>query len=353
MPSSATRTARNATGSVRWVDRHRLAVTPTPLQPADRLGSELGFEPAMLWVKRDDLTGLAGGGNKVRKLEYLLADATRQGCDVLVTAGAVQSNHARTTAAAACAAGLGCVLVLRGDPHDPALPDGNVVLDELFGAEIDWVDSDDPADAERQLAETCVRLAGQGRRPYEIPLGGASAVGTLGYVRAAAELASQAPIGSLVYTVTGTGGTHAGLVVGLGPHHRVRGDDVGALDDVVARMDELIPAVAALAGLPQPRGALQLDRTRIGDGYGQSSPASLEAIGLAARLEALVVDPVYGAKALAGLIADRRSGRLPPDKPVVFLHTGGLPSVFAHAHAREVAGAGGGTRTLTSFDTRS
>ncbi len=303
-----------------------LAHAPTPLEPMRRLGQILGFDRDMLWVKRDDLTGLAGGGNKARKLEYLVADALAQGCDTLVTGGAAQSNHVRMTAAAARVAGLACVAVLGGVAPDR--DEGNLVLDRLFDLEIVWVGGYDAFELEQVLAETAMRLRSEGRKPYEIPLGGASPIGTLGYVDAADELAGHAPSGSVVYTATGTGGTQAGLVVGFGHHSRVHGVDVGAIPDVADRIMAIIPEVASLTGRPWPDGALELDTSQIGRGYGAHTDAAREALTLAARHEGLVLDPVYAGKALAGLVADRRSGRLPADQPVVFLHTGGLPSVF-------------------------
>jgi D-cysteine desulfhydrase family pyridoxal phosphate-dependent enzyme len=306
--------------------RYPLATLPTPLEPLPRLGRALGFDDGALWVKRDDLAGRGGGGNKVRKLEYLVADALARGARTLVTAGAAQSNHVRLTAAAAGRAGLDCVAVLGGTRPDE--PEGNLVLDALFGAELVWTGTYEPAVVERTLAETTLRLATEGRHPYEIPLGGANEIGTLGYVVAAGELAAQAPIGSIVYTATGTGGTHTGLAVGFGHHDRVHGVDVVALDDVAHRIDALTPGVAGLAGRPLPAGHLHLDRSQVGAGYGDHTRAGREAADLAARLEGLVVDPVYSAKALAGLVADRREGRLASHQPVVFLHTGGLPSVF-------------------------
>lgn len=304
-----------------------LAVTPTPLQPMARLGEALGFAPGALWVKRDDLTGLAGGGNKARKLEYLVGDALARGCDTLLTGGAAQSNHVRMTAAAACIAGLECVAVLGG--IEPDGYDGNLVLDRMYGADLVWAGSYDADLIETMMAETCVRLAGDGRRPYEVPLGGASDVGTLGYVVAAGEIQSEAPIGSIVYTAVGSGGTQAGLVVGFGHHQRVRGVDVGAIADVDARISSLVAATASLAHRPMPDGHLQLDRSQIGHAYGVPTDAAREAIEMAARVEGLLLDPVYSGKALAALVADRRSGVVPPDQPVVFVHTGGLPSLFA------------------------
>ncbi len=307
-------------------ERLELAALPTPLQSLPRLGAALGFAPEMLWVKRDDLTALAGGGNKARKLEYLVADAVAQGADTLVTAGAAQSNHVRTTAAAACQAGLRCVAVLAGkETHDLQ---GNLLLDELLGLEHVWVAGYDAHAVERALAETTTRLIREGAKPYAIPLGGASAVGSRGYVRAARELEGEMPADAIVYAATGTGGTQAGLAVGFGSHVTVRGVDVGAIPDVADRINRLIPAIAALEGVPVPGGNVQLDASQVGEAYGAFTDAGREAIRLAARTEGLILDPVYSGKAMAGLIADRRADRVPANAPVVFLHTGGFPSVF-------------------------
>jgi 1-aminocyclopropane-1-carboxylate deaminase/D-cysteine desulfhydrase-like pyridoxal-dependent ACC family enzyme len=287
-------------------------------------------------MKRDDLTGLAGGGNKARKLEYLVGDALARGCDTLLTGGAAQSNHVRMTAAAACGVGLDCVAVLGGAPPD--LPDGNLLLDHLFGAQLVWAGAYDAEMLETMMTETCMRLTDEGRRPYEVPLGGASDVGTLGYVVAAGEIASEAPIGSVVYTATGTGGTQAGLVVGFGHHARVRGVDVGAIDDVDDRIAALVAATASLARQPLPEGHLHLDRSQIGGGYGRPTDEGREALELCARLEGIVLDPVYSGKAMAALVADRRSGALAAHQPTVFVHTGGLPSLFADRYRSWLAG---------------
>ncbi|MCU0270446.1 MAG: pyridoxal-phosphate dependent enzyme [Acidimicrobiales bacterium] len=303
-----------------------LAGLPTPLQPLPRLGRALGFDEGALWVKRDDLTALAGGGNKARKLEHLVADALARGADTLVTGGASQSNHVRMTGAAARAAGLRCVAVLGGLPGEA--PEGNLLLDALLGIELVWAQAYDGAAIEAAIDAACTRLATTGVVPYPVPLGGASPVGTLGYVRAADEIAGAAPTGAVVYTATGTGGTQAGLVVGFGDHDRVRGVDVGALPDVDARITELVAAVAELADRAPPAGCVQLDRSHIGAGYGDLTPEVHEAIHLAAATEGLVLDPVYSGKALAGLMADRRRGLLAAWQPTVFLHTGGLPSLF-------------------------
>ncbi|MDQ1402492.1 MAG: D-cysteine desulfhydrase [Actinomycetota bacterium] len=322
------------------MDRTPLAHLPTPLERADRLGAALGFDDGRLWVKRDDCTGLAGGGNKARKLEYLCADALAQGCDVLVTGGGRQSNHVRMTAAAANRLGLAATLVLSS--NEPSHPTGNVVLDYLLGADLVWVGDRDYYGCEAAIDETCERLAAEGRRPYRMPIGGASPVGAMGYVAAAdevsAQLAASGAIVDVVVVADGSGGTHAGLVAGLGDHRRVLGVDVGTRPD----LDEQVPAkateVATLAGRAAPTGVVWLDHDRFGDGYGAPTPACREALDLAARYEGLVLDPVYTGKAMAGLVAARRDDRIAADATTVFLHTGGLPALFAAAYADWIRG---------------
>ena len=343
--------------------RVALAHLPTPLEPLERLGHHLGLAPGTLWVKRDDMTGLAGGGNKARKLEFLCADALDQGCDMLVTGGGLQSNHVRMTAAAANRLGLGCVVVLAGArPDDPT---GNVVLDELLGPEIIWATQGlrgpnaetglrgpnagdisaamDYQGVERAIAEVCRRLAADGRRPYGMPIGGASAVGALGYVSGATELAGQAAERAgglaLVVTADGSGGTHAGLVAGLGDHARVLGVDVGSRTDLEEYVTAKASETAALAGLDPPTGAVRVDLRHAGPFYGSFTDGCREALHLAARLEGLVLDPVYTGKAMAGLVAACREGTV-PDDPVVFLHTGGLPALFAEGAPAWVRGTG-------------
>ncbi len=306
-------------------------VRPTPVEPLDRLGAALGLPAGTLWVKRDDLTGLAGGGNKVRKLEYLCADAVSSGCDVLVTGGGRQSNHVRVTAGAANRLGLGCRVVLAGDRSDA--PSGNVLLDELLGADIVWGGDLEYYALEGAIEATCAVLSAEGRHPYRVPVGGASTVGELGYVAAAREIVEQLPDVALVVTADGSGGTHAGLVGGLGDHARVLGVDAGTRPDLVDRVPEQAAKAAAAAGLPPPVGAMQLDGARIGSGYGAPTPACREALHLAATLEGLLLDPVYTGKAMAGLVAAARERRLPDEGRVVFLHTGGLPAIFARTYA--------------------
>ncbi len=318
--------------------RTELAHLPTPLARMDRLAAVLGLPEGSLWIKHDDLTGVAGGGNKVRKLEYLAAAALAAGADTLVTGGGRQSNHVRLTAAVANRLGLAATVVLASDR--PEQPTGNVVLDEVLAPHFVWAGDLDYYGLEAAIADASDVVAGQGHRPYAIPVGGASATGALGYVAAADELTAQlaAQAGDdrgrpLVVVADGSGGTHAGLVAGLGDHDRVLGVDVGTRPD----LDDAVPAMAAatatLAGRPAPVGAVRLDHDRIGDGYGAPSDACREALDLIARSEGVLLDPVYTGKALAGLIAAVRDGRIDGSAPTVFLHTGGLPALFSPRYA--------------------
>jgi D-cysteine desulfhydrase family pyridoxal phosphate-dependent enzyme len=321
--------------------RLALAVLPTPLEPADRLAAALGMRPGALWVKRDDVTGLGGGGNKARKLEYLCADAVDKGADTLVTGGGPQSNHARMTAAAANRLGLGCAVVMAGPRPDPAV--GNVLLLELFGPEIVWTAArEGPMDyyaIEASIDDACERLSATGRRPYRMPIGGASPVGALGYVRAVGELRDQAAVAfdgaqpEIVVVADGSGGTHAGLAAGLGDLDLVLGVDVGARPD----LDEVVPAkaveVARLAGIADPRGTARIDHDRVGGSYGAPTEECRAAVLLAARQEGLILDPVYTGKAMAGLIAARRNGTIAAGTRTVFVHTGGMPALFSPAYA--------------------
>jgi L-cysteate sulfo-lyase len=301
-----------------------LAHLPTPLEPADRLGAALGLPPGRLWVKRDDCTGLATGGNKARKLELLVADAIAGGCDVLVTAGGPQSNHARSTAAAAARAGMGCVLAFNSDP--PASVEANQLLDVIYGAERRFQGPIAMDDLDAAVERIAGELRADGRRPYVIPVGGSSPLGASAYVTAADEIVTQ--LGHedlLVVTATGTGGTQAGLAARLG-HDRVLGIDVGALADPLAAVRRLAIAVAGLRGLPAPTREPRLVRDQIGAGYGAATDACRAAIRLAARTEGLLLDPVYSGKAMAGLMALPRSAL--EGRAVVFLASGGVPALF-------------------------
>lgn len=313
-----------------------LAHVPTPLEAMDRLGAQLGFDAGCLWVKRDDCTGLAGGGNKARKLEYLCADALAQGCDTLVTGGGRQSNHVRMTAAAANKVGLRCTVVLAST--SPAHPTGNVVLDHVLGPDIVWAGPLDYYGTEGAIDAACEALAADGRRPYAMPVGGASTIGALGYVDAADELREQLPDVDLVVVADGSGGTHAGLVAGFGDHRSVLGVDVGTRPDLDDQVPDKAAAAAASAGRSAPIGRVQIDHEHFGDDYGAMTDDCRHAIDLAARLEGLVLDPVYSGKAMAGLIAARQSGRIAADQHVVFVHTGGMPALFARAYADWIRG---------------
>jgi len=317
----------------------QLSHWPTPLDPAPRLSVALGLEPHDLWIKRDDLTDL-GGGNKVRKLEYLVADALATGATVLVTSGGAQSNHARATAAAAARVGLGSVLVLGGTAL--AGRPGNLALEELLGAEVVLAEGLSGPSLDRRVEEVVERLRAAGERPAVLPFGGSSAVGASGYVACAAELHQQAPDAANVVVAVGSGGTMAGLVTGLGAE-RVLGIDTGAVIDPTERVSAL---VAELGGTP---GALRLDRDQAGAGYGRLTTAAATAMRTAARTEGLLLDPVYTGKALAGLASAVSEGIVRPGERTVFVHTGGLPGLFGHPFAAELAAVviGSGRREST------
>ena len=333
------------------MNRFALAHLPTPLESADRLGSALELEPGRLWVKRDDLTGLATGGNKARKLEILLADALAAGADTLVTAGGPQSNHARTTAAAAAREGLGCVLAFNSDP--PPRVEANQVLDAVFGAERRFLGQMPMEELNGAVEGIAEELRAAGRRPYVIPIGGSSALGASAYATAAEEILAQVGNAAghqdvVVVTATGSGGTHAGLAARLG-HERVVGVDVGALADPAAIVRRLAAEVAALIGRPVPTGEPWLIQDQVGAGYGAPTDACREAILLAARTEGLLLDPVYSGKAMAGLIALARGGGHPPAgrgslyaRAIVFLASGGTPALFASRYERWLTAASDG-----------
>jgi len=336
--------------------QRRLAVLPTPLEDATRLRDALGGRrrcPRIL-VKRDDLTGLGLGGNKARKLDFLLGDALARGATSVITTGAAQSNHARMTAAAARRSGLDVDLVLTS-AEDPAPLEGNLLLDHLFGARVHMVPAVDPMLAVghddavvQQVAES---LVARGGRPYVIAVGGSSAVGALGYVAGMAELAGQlAALGvepRRLYFGSGSRGTQAGLTLGahlLGVSCELHGVAVsGGEPEKIERARRVATQAAALLGADESVAEARFftDQNFIGDGYGLPTPEGLEAILLAARTEALVLDPTYTSKALAALIAHVRSGELSPEDTVVFLHTGGAPATLTTKAAAALATAPG------------
>ena len=313
--------------------RVRLGHLPTPLEPLERLSRELGGP--LLLVKRDDCTGLAFGGNKTRKLEFLFADALEAGADAVITAGGLQSNHVRQTAAAANKLGLACHLVLQRyvDRDDPAyLESGNLLLDGLLGAELHFP----PPEVSRDdvMARLAEDLRAKGAKPYVIPAGGSNAIGGLGYAAAAGEILAQAEalgceVGGIVFA-TASGGTQGGLVAGLASLDagvEVVGVNVDVLDEALAgKIAAVANGTAALLGLDDVDLAARVTIVDEygGDGYGLPTPAMQEAVRRLARLEGLILDPVYTGKAMAGLIDLVGQGRFDPSRAVVFMHTSPL-----------------------------
>lgn len=309
--------------------RVALATLPTPLQPAPRLSEAAGVP---ILIKRDDLTGLGVGGNKVRKLEYLLADALERGADTLVTGGGRQSNHAALTALAAARAGLAAHLVFYGQPGD-GRPQGNGVLNALAGAQITYTGDDERSSVDAALEQVAADLRTAGRTPYVIPRGGATALGCAGYLRASLELAGQlADLGvapQRLVVATGSCGTQAGLELGarwLQAAYRIVGVTVSRpRSECLARITDLSRACAELVGLRSIAvdGVEVLDGY-IGAGYGKPTEEGHAATELLARCEGLLLDPVFTAKAMAALLDLARDG----GGPIVFWHTGGAPTAF-------------------------
>lgn len=309
---------------------------PTPLEYLPRLSDHLGRD---IFIKRDDVTPVALGGNKLRKLEYLAADALRQGADVLLTAGAIQSNHVRQTAAVAAKLGLKCVALLE-NPIDTAsenyLSNGNRLLLELMETEVIMVDALHDPDA--QLAEHATRLEAQGFRPYVVPVGGSNALGALGYVECAQELAHQSEgvvDFAAVVVASGSAGTHAGLAVGLElllPETELIGVTVSRRaaeqrPKVEAIRQQLSASLALTTSAP-----VTLWDDYFAPQYGMPNEEGLEAIRLLARLEGIFLDPVYTGKAMAGLIDGISQQRFMREGPIAFIHTGGAPALFAYHH---------------------
>jgi len=307
--------------------RLRLGSWPTPLEPAPRLATALGLGPDDLWIKRDDLIGLGGGGNKVRKLEYTLGSAVAAGAGTVITSGAPQSNHARLTAAAAARCGLEAVLVLVGDK--PADARGNLLLDGILGAELIWAGHLGHDELAARVEQEAATRTNDGHPAAVIPFGGSSVLGARGYVRAGEELLHQAPEMSTVVVAVGSGGTMAGLVHALGAP-RVLGVDTGAVIDGRERVAAM---VAGLDGADAAPNDLRWDPDQVGAGYGTLVPAVRSALTLFARSEGIVLDPVYTGRAAAGLVQSVAAGEIRPGERTVFLHSGGLPGLFGHPEA--------------------
>ncbi len=313
------------------IPRIRIAHLPTPVEPLPRLGVALGG--AKIWVKRDDMTGLAGGGNKTRKLEYVMAEAQANGARTLVTVGAVQSNHCRQTAALAARFGLDCILVLSGQPEEN--PSGNLLLDHLFGAKIVWCKTEE---RDQVLQQTFEQAWAEGKRPYLIPLGASTAVGTLGYLSAFQEFLTQGLEVDWMVVASSSAGTQAGLVLGAmlsGWKGKVLGISIDhAAGDLQHRVAELVnEAAERIESKIQCRAAdVLVNDQYLGGGYGVPSPMEIEAIRLFARYEGLLLDPVYTGRAAAALIDLLRKGFFKPDEHILFWHTGGTPALFAERY---------------------
>ena len=307
------------------------APAATPVEELTRLRAALGGGPRLL-VKRDDAIGFAFGGNKVRKLRLVAADALAKGAHTLITSGGVQSNHARVTAAAAAKLGLRAILVANGAPPEP--PRANALLDRLLGADVRYVATREERASAMEEAAAAERAAG--RIPYVIPIGASTPLGAIGFVRAVEELVEQIPAPDVIIHSSSSGGTQAGLVAGCvlaGIHTRVIGisadDSTQSLSAVVR---ELVDGIAALMEIEPARFAearIDVDDRFVGGGYGVPTAESREAIDLLARTEALFLDPTYTAKAMAGLIAHVRRGAFKPSETVLFWHTGGQVALFA------------------------
>jgi len=319
--------------------RLHFAHLPTPLEPLENLSCELGGPN--IWIKRDDCTGLAGGGNKTRKLEFLMADAKERGADTIITQGATQSNHARQTAAAAAKLGMACHVLLEdrtGSTDADYVYNGNVLLDQLFGAPL----SKYPAgtDMNAAMEDLAVQLRDERRKPYIIPGGGSNPVGALGYVNAALELLCQANDRSLridhVVHATGSAGTQAGLVTGLSGSNSlvpVLGIGVRAPRETQeGNVFALVEETAEHLGIP---GAVRRERVvancdYVGPGYGLPTEGMVEAVTLLARSESILLDPVYSGKGMAGLVDLVRKGHFKRGENIVFLHTGGSQGLFGY-----------------------
>lgn len=318
------------------IERLEIAHLPTPLERAERLTEALGGP--QIYVKRDDATGLAGGGNKVRKLEYLAADALKLGANCLVTVGGPQSNHARMTAALAARLGLKCRLYLKG--QRPRGLRGNLLLDKLLGADLVFCGQEEYSEIYQRIEVDGRELRKQGIEIYPIPLGGSSPIGALGYVRAMMEeLVPQCRTAGFrpdaIVLAAGSGGTMAGVMLGLTMAgwsdaqvmgYSVIGDSAGLQAEVANIFNSTAQILQEEVRL-EP-GQVLMDDSQIGKGYGIATPGCLEALELFARNEGLLLDSVYTAKAAAGMVADIRRGKWAHGK-IVYIHTGGWPALFA------------------------
>ena len=327
--------------------RVHFAHLPTPLEPMDRLSKHLGGP--RLWIKRDDCTGLSSGGNKTRKLEFLMGDAVAKGADTIITQGATQSNHARQTAAAAAKLGMECHLLLEdrtGNNSPDYMLNGNVLLDRLHGAHISKRAKDSNMNAEMDALAADLRA--KGKKPYVIPGGGSNPIGALGYANAAMELVAQANAMGLkidhVVHATGSAGTQAGFVTGLVAINSgipTLGISVRApKEKQEASVFELAQRTAEYLGVPGivKREHIVANSDYVGPGYGLPTQGMREAVKLVAQMEGILLDPVYTGKGMDGLIDHVRKGFFKKDANVVFLHTGGSAGLFGYPDAFDLPG---------------
>jgi 1-aminocyclopropane-1-carboxylate deaminase/D-cysteine desulfhydrase-like pyridoxal-dependent ACC family enzyme len=310
-----------------------LAPHPTPIDELARLRAALGPDCPRLLMKRDDLLSFAQGGNKVRKMQTVAADAQRSGADMLITCGGVQSNHMRVTAATGAALGMKVVLVANGAAPDVVT--GNARLDVLFGAEVGYVASREERNSTMELVAAEARA--EGRTPFIVPLGASTPLGAIGFARGVEELATSPHRPTAIVHATSSGGTQAGLIMGCALFGLTT-DVIGiSADDPSAALSatilEILRGAGTLLGArPESVGAetpIRVDDTFVGSGYGVPTPASTGALELVARTEGIVLDPVYTAKAMAGMIDRVRGGAWTRDDTVLFWHTGGVPGYFA------------------------
>lgn len=323
---------------LRSIPRVEISHSPTPIESAPRLSKELGCN---IFIKRDDCTGLASGGNKTRKLEYLLADAIRLGADTLVTIGGLQSNHARQTAAAAAKFGLNCELILQDvtcSPVNNYSDNGNILLDHLFGASVHHLTIDQDCD---EYAENLIKdLKQNGRKPYLIPVGGSDEIGSIGYVRCAYEILEQlneqdTKIDHIVLA-TGSAGTQAGLLAGL----IAKNTNIPVLGINVSRFEQeqtdlvtsLVKKVLLKLNIDEnlAKGRVFTNGDYFGESYGVPTQEMIKAVKQCASLEGLLLDPVYTGKAMAGLMDLCRRKKIKSDSNILFIHTGGSAGLFAY-----------------------
>jgi len=320
------------------IPRVEISHTPTPIESAPRLSNELGCK---LFIKRDDCTGLASGGNKTRKLEYLLSDAKSQGADTLITIGGLQSNHARQTAAAAAKFGFNCELILQevaGSPKQNYANNGNMLLDHLFGASIHRLSLDQ--DCDEYASELISKVKLEGKHPYLIPVGGSDDIGSLGYVRCAKEILKQlsekkTEIDQIILA-TGSAGTQAGLLAGLIAENSiipVLGINVSRCEkEQTELVDSLLRRVLLKLNLDEKLASERVftNGNYYGESYGVPTQSMVSAVKQCASLEGLLLDPVYTGKAMAGLMDLCHQKVIKPGSNILFLHTGGSTGLFAY-----------------------